>query len=91
MNDFRDFSRAIKEYRKVIKNYRGSTQEPHALFMIGWIYSNIKNDYKNAEIEYKSFLNQFPDNELAPTVEFELDYLRKTIDEIPALKHITAD
>ena len=34
MNDFRDFTTAIQEYRKVIENYAGSTQEAHALFMI---------------------------------------------------------
>ncbi len=90
MNDFRDFTTAIQEYRKVIKNYGGSPQEPHALFMIGYIYANIINDNKSAEIEYKSFLNQFPDHELYPSVKFELDFLGKSIEEIPALKHITS-
>ena len=32
MNDFGRFTTAIQEYRKVIKNYGGSPQEPHALF-----------------------------------------------------------
>jgi TolA-binding protein len=90
MNDFRDFTTAIQEYRKVIKNYGGSPQEPHALFMIGYIYANIINDNKSAELEYKSFLNQFPDHELYPSVKFELDFLGKSIEEIPALKHITS-
>ena len=38
MNDLRDFNTAIQEYRKVIDNYAGSEQEPHALFMIGYIF-----------------------------------------------------
>ena len=74
----------------MIKNYGGSAQEPHALFMIGYIYANIINDNKSAEIEYKSFLNQFPNHELYPSVKFELDFLGKSIEEIPALKHITS-
>jgi len=90
MNDFRDFTTAIQEYRKVIKNYAGSSQEPHALFMIGYIYANIINDNKSAEIEYKSFLKHFPNHELYPSVKFELDFLGKSIEEIPALKHITS-
>ena len=90
MNDFRDFTTAIQEYRKVIENYTGSTQEPHALFMIGYIYANVINDTKSAKIEYENFINRFSKHELAPSVKFELEYLGKGIDEIPALKHITS-
>ncbi len=89
MNDLRDFNIAIKEYRKVIDNYKGSEQEPHALFMIGYIYANVLNDTKSAKIEYEEFLKKFPKHELSPSVEFEIEYLGKTVDEIPALKHIT--
>jgi len=90
MNDFRDFPTAIQEYRKVIENYAGSSQEAHALFMIGYIYANVVNDPKSAEIEYSAFLKRFPTHELSPSVKFELEFLGKGIDEIPALKHITS-
>ena len=90
MNDFRDFTTAIQEYRKVIEKYNGSDQEPHALFMIGYIYANIINDDNSARIEYQTFLNRFPEHELSPSVKFEIDYLGKSIEEIPALKHITS-
>ena len=92
MNDFRDFKTAIQEYRKVIENYGGSSQEPHALFMIGYIYGNVANpiDINSAKIEYEEFIKRFPSHELAPSVKFELEYLGKGIDEIPALKHITS-
>ena len=58
--------------------------------MVGYIYANILNDTKSAQIEYESFLNKFPDHELSPSVKFEIDYLGKSIEEIPALKHITS-
>ena len=90
MNDFRDFTTAIQEYRKVVEKYGGSPQEPHALFMIGYIYANVVNDSKSAKIEYKEFLKRFPDHELSPSVKFEIEFLGKSIDEIPALKHITS-
>ena len=90
MNDFRDFTTAIQEYRKVLKEYSESEQEPHALFMIGYIYANILNDEKSARIEYQDFLNRFPNHELSPSVKFEIEYLGKSIEEIPALKHITS-
>ena len=89
MNDLRDFDIAIQEYKKVIKLYNGSEQEPHALFMIGYIYANILNDSNSAKVEYQKFLEIFPDHELAPSVKFEIEYLGKSIEEIPALKHIT--
>ncbi len=89
MNDLRDFKTAIQEYRKVIENHKGSTQEPHALFMIGYIYANVLNDMQSAKIEYEEFLNRFPEHELTPSVKFEIEYLGKSVDEIPALKHIT--
>ena len=90
MNDFRDFTTAIQEYRKVLEKYNGSDQEPHALFMIGYIYANIISDEKSAKVEYETFLRKFPGHELAPSVKFEIDYLGKSIDQIPALKHITS-
>ena len=90
MNDFRDFTTAIQEYRKVLEKYTNSDQEPHALFMIGYIYANVINDEKSAKIEYNDFLKRFPKHELAPSVKFEIEYLGKSIEEIPALKHITS-
>ena len=35
-------------------------------------------------------LDKFPKHELYPSVRFEIDYLGKDINEIPALKHITS-
>ena len=90
MNDLRDFDVAIQEYRKVINNYSGSEQEPHAQFMIGYIYANIINDSNSAKVEYQNFLKTFPNHELAPSVKFEIEYLGKSIEDIPALKHITS-
>ena len=90
MNDLRDFNTAIQEYRKVLEKFSGSEQEPHALFMIGYVYANVLNDIKSAKIEYEDFLKRFPKHELSPSVKFEIDYLGKSVDEIPALKHITS-
>ena len=50
----------------------------------------VINDEKSAKVEYQQFLKKFPNHELAPSVKFEIDYLGKSIEEIPALKHITS-
>tara|TARA_B100000686_G_scaffold144086_1_gene151606 strand:+ start:34598 stop:35332 length:735 start_codon:yes stop_codon:yes gene_type:complete len=90
MNDLRDFTTAIQEYRKISEKYKGSDQEPHAQFMIGYIFANVINDFESAKIEYQEFLKMFPEHELVPSVKFEMEYLGKNINEIPALKHITS-
>ena len=90
MNDLRDFTTAIQEYRKVSEKHKGSDQEPHAQFMIGYIFGNIINDFESAKIEYETFLKMFPEHELVPSVQFEIEYLGKNINEIHDLKHITS-
>ena len=90
MNDLRDFNKALKEYRIVLIDYKGSKEEALAQFMIGYIYANVLKDFDKARSEYQVFLDRFPKHELFPSVKFEIDYLGKDINEIPALKHITS-
>lgn len=90
MNDLRDFDSAIAAYVNVVNKFSGTNQEAQAQFMIGYIYANILSDNPKAELNYKIFLDRFPEHELAPSVQFELDYLGKDINEIDVLKHITS-
>ena len=90
MNDLRDFEKALAEYRVVLIKYNGSKEEALAQFMIGYIYANVLKDFVAARKEYQIFLDRFPKHELHPSVKFEIDYLGKDINEIPALKHITS-
>jgi len=90
MNDLRDFEKALIEYRIVLTRYTGSKEEALAQFMIGYIYANVLKDFVSARKEYQVFLDNFPKHELYPSVKFEIDYLGKDINEIPALKHITS-
>ena len=90
MNDLRDFEKALTEYRIVLTRYTGSKEEALAQFMIGYIYANVLKDFVSARKEYQVFLDNFPKHELYPSVKFEIDYLGKDINEIPALKHITS-
>ena len=90
MNDLRDFEKALSEYRVVLNKYIGSKEEALAQFMIGYIYANVIKDFDLARKEYQVFLDKFPRHELHPSVKFEIDYLGKDINEIPALKHITS-
>ncbi len=90
MTDLRDFTSAINAYRSILTNFPGSKQESHAQFMIGYIYANVLNDMDQAKIEYQKFLKKYPDDQLTPSVKFELENLGKDINEIPQLKNIAS-
>ena len=58
---------------------------------VTWLENDdILSDNHKAELNYTIFLDRFPEHELAPSVQFELDYLGKDINEIDVLKHITS-
>jgi len=94
MNDLRDFEAAVDAYGLVVENYKTSDDSPKAQFMIGYIYANPQfgkiQDLDKAKSTYEIFLTNFPDHELAPSVQFEMENLGKDINEIPVLKHISS-
>ena len=69
-----------KAYKSDASNFDDATK----------LVEDVLNDFESARIEYDNFINQFPQHELVPSVKFELEYLGKNINEIPALKHITS-
>lgn len=89
-NDLRDYDQAVAAYQRVVAVFPGSPQEARAQFMIGYTYANLLADYQAARQAYQNFLDRFPDHELAPSVQFELEYLGKDINEIPVLKDVTS-
>lgn len=94
MNDLRDFEAAVSAYSLVVENYLASADSPKAQFMIGYIYANPQfgkiQDLDKAKLTYEMFLENFPNHELAPSVQFEMENLGKDINEIPVLKHIAS-
>ena len=56
--------------------------------MVGFIYANTTSDTAQARLEYNQFLQNYPDHELVPSVEWELQYLGKDINNIPELNVI---
>lgn len=88
--DLKDFKQAIENYQKIDELFPESAQIPYALFMQGFINANVLADFSVADTIYRKFLILYPEHELAPSVEFELKYLGKDIDEIPELKDIAS-
>jgi tetratricopeptide (TPR) repeat protein len=71
-----EVSRGIGEYGKAIKlwgDMRDMGEEHRlaakALFLQGFVYDNDLSDPDNAKIYYREFLEQYPDDPIAPEVE----------------------
>ncbi|MCK9482852.1 MAG: tetratricopeptide repeat protein [Candidatus Marinimicrobia bacterium] len=90
-NNLGDTKKAINIYKTIMRDYKDSDRAANAHFMIGYVYANDVKDLKKAEEYYKSFIKKFPTNILAPSAEWELQNLGKTLDEIPELQIITQE
>jgi len=77
LNDVKDFEYAIEEFQKVIRSYPNHDSSKKSLFMIAYIYNNYLNAYSDAIIYYNVFKEKYPNDELFPSVEYELNGLKK--------------
>ena len=88
LNDVKDFDFAVKEFQKVVDLYPDHEVSKKSLFMIAYIYNNYLNAYSDAIITYKLFRKKYPNDELIPSVEFELNGLidiQSTIDSLNSI------
>ena len=90
LNDIKDFDFAIEEYDKVIRDYPKHAVAKNSLFMIAYVYNNYLNSYTDAIDNYNLFLNKYPDDELIPSVEFELEGLFEIEGIIDSLNSIVS-
>ena len=87
-NGLQDFDNAISSLQRVIEKYPDSQLAAQCQFMIGFIYANNTSDTLQARLAYSKFLENYPEHELVPSVEWELKYLGKDINEIPELQNL---
>ena len=57
-------------------------------FMVAYIYSNYLDEYSKAMGKYNLFLEQYPNDVLVPSVEFELEGLNKYQPTIDSLNNL---
>ena len=79
-----NFEKAIEQYETLITLYPDSEQAPLALFMIGFTYANEIGNKDKARTAYKEFLEKYPNNVLKSSVEFELENMGKSAEDILA-------
>lgn len=88
LNDVKDYTFAIDEFEFLIKTYPGAELAKKSAFMVAYIYSNYLEEFSLAIVKYELFLEQYPDDELIPSVEFELEGLRKHQQTIDSLNNL---
>ena len=88
LNDVKDFEFSIEEFKKVVDNYPQHEVSKKSLFMIAYVYNNYLDAYTDAKNYYLEFKSHYPNDELIPSVEYELEGIKKhqsTIDSLNAI------
>ena len=87
-NRLQKFDEAIEKLTTVKTEYSSDKIASQCQFMIGFIYANMANDTTRARDAYNLFLQKYPNHKLRSSVEWELKYLGKDINEIDELKNL---
>jgi peptidyl-prolyl cis-trans isomerase C len=66
----------LKAYREVLASYPESEYAPQALFMVGFVESEEKKDYDQAELAFKELIAKYPNSELASSAQWMLANMR---------------
>ena len=90
-SEVNDFEAAVARFQQVIDDHSDSEEASRCQFMIGFVYANSVSDTAKARAAYMTFLEKYPDHELAASVQWELDHLGMDINDIPELKGIEDD
>jgi len=74
--------KAILIFRSVFDKYPDSKQAPNCLFMCGFLQSNELNRYSDATDTYNTFLQKYPNNDMASAAKYELDNMGLTPEQV---------
>ena len=80
--DLSYYVQAIKYFKLILKEDVSSEYRKKALFMTAYIYNNNLNMYTDAINYYKTFLNDYKNDELISSVEYELDQIKTIVEKI---------
>lgn len=81
-NGLHESALAIKLYESFCKRYPNHEKAPVAFFLRGFIYENHLSNLGEAKTVYGEFLEKYPDHALAKDVQFSLDNLGKSPEEL---------
>ncbi len=70
------YDEALTKLNDLIQKYAGSDYIPNALYSIGWIYENVKNDKDNTISYYSRLKSSYPNSEFIEKVTAKLNALQ---------------
>src|SRR5262249_16477469 len=66
----------VAAYRAVVESYPESEYAPQALFMVGFVESEEKRAYDQAEQAFKELLAKYPKSELVSSAQWSVGNMR---------------
>ena len=76
------FQESAELFTEFVERFPESENGPNALFLLGFITANELDQPERAARWYNEFISRYPDHELAKSVQWELDNLGKSPDEL---------
>lgn len=83
---FKNYTASVQLLERFQRDYSSHPMAEKALFLQGFTYSEYIKDYKKAELAYKAFIERYPNSDLVPSIQFELQNLGKSPEELLNLK-----
>ena len=81
LNVYEEYDIAISFYDDIINNYSYHELAKKSLFTLAYVYGNYLDSYNDAFDKYSMFLNKYPQDELIPSVKYEIEILNDRIEE----------
>lgn len=85
MNDVKNYSFSLINFNKVLNYNLDNEIYKKSLFMYAYICSNYLDMYSDAYIRYSEFIKKYPNDDLVPSVEYEMNQLKQYIDRVDEL------
>ena len=85
LNEFKEYGISVDFLKIIIDQYSNSFEFKKSLFTLGYINANYLDAYTDAFYYYNEFISKYPDDELSPSVNYELENLQPLLDKVESL------
>ena len=77
LNEYKNYDITVEFLNKILLDYPDSDLAKRSLFTKAYINSNYIQSFTDARELYNQFLEKYPNDDLVPSVEYELSELDK--------------
>jgi len=82
LNEYNRYDISIDFLKDIIKNHSNHELAKKSLFTLAYVYGNYLDAYTDAYDNYVLFLSKYPEDELVPSIKYELENLQPFLDTI---------